>query len=127
MIHALRTATIIRPAALALAALCASGSAGAMTVTYQCIGYRTLTAEFTPREAQLHFEGQNFTLSRVRDAREATYVNGRAGIRVVTKARDLTLHTAKETLACKLQSEALRPENLGVAPAEPASAPSAAH
>ena len=45
-----------RRAAL-LAALASAGPAGAMTVTYQCTGYRTMTAEFTPREAQVPFEG----------------------------------------------------------------------
>ena len=109
----------LRAAALALATLLASGGAGAMPVSYQCIGYRPLTAEFTPREAQVHFEGKNWTLARVRDAREATYVNGRAGIRVVTKQRELTLNTGQETLACKLQSDALKPEALGIAPKEP--------
>ena len=115
-----------RAAALALATLLASVGAGAMPVSYQCIGYRPLTAEFTPREAQVHFEGKNWTLSRVRDAREATYVNGPAGVRVVTKERALTLHTGKETLACQLQSDALKPENFGLAPKAAPSAPSAA-
>jgi|SRR6478609_1417217 hypothetical protein len=116
MSHAVRAAT------LALSTLLVGAGAGAMPVSYQCIGYRPLTAEFTPREAQLHFEGKNWTLARVRDAREATYVNGRAGIRVVTKQRELTLTTGKETLACKLQSDALKPEALGIAPKEPPSA-----
>jgi hypothetical protein len=127
MIHVRRVAALVRPATLALAAFVASAAATAMPVSYQCIGYRTLTAEFTPREAQVHFEGKNWTLARLRDAREATYVNGHEGVRVVTKARDLTLTTGKETLACKLQSEALKPENLGIAPKEAPSAPSAAH
>ena len=103
----------------------AAASAGAMPVSYQCIGYRPLTAEFTPRQAQVHFEGKNWTLSRVRDAREATYTSGRDGVRVVTKERTLTLHTGKETLACQLQSDALKPENFGLAPKAPPSAPRA--
>ena len=125
MSHVLRAAlSPARPLALALATLLASGGADAMTVSYQCIGYRPLTAEFSPREAQVHFEGQNWTLARVRDSREATYVNGRAGVRVVTKQRELTLTTGKETLACKLQSDALKAENLGMAPKAPPSAAS---
>jgi hypothetical protein len=111
-------------AAGGLALLAASAAAGAMPVAYQCIGYRPLTAEFTPREAQLHFEGKTWTLARVRDAREATYVNSHAGVRVVTKQRELTLYTGKETLACKLQSDALKPENFGLAPQAPPSAAS---
>ena len=127
MIPSLRTRAACRATALALAASLASGAASAMTVAYQCIGYRPLTAEFTPREAQVHFEGKNWTLARVRDAREATYVNGHAGIRVVTKQRELTLHTGKETLECKLQSDALKPESLGMTPTAPPSTPSGAH
>jgi hypothetical protein len=108
-----------------LGALLVHAGAGAMPVSYQCIGYRPLTAEFTPREAQVHFEGKTWTLARVRDAREATYVNGHEGIRVVTKQRELTLHTAKETLSCKLQSDAVKAAE-GEAGMRPASAPSAA-
>jgi hypothetical protein len=113
----------------ALAAALACGAADAMTVTYQCIGYRPLTAEFTPTAAQLHFEGQTWTLKRVRDAKEATYIDSRDGIKVVTKQREMTFTNGKETLACTLQSDALRPENLGMAPKPASSAPaaSAAH
>jgi hypothetical protein len=115
----------VRPALAAFATLLACGGASAMTVSYQCIGYRPLTAEFTPQVAQLHFEGNNWTLKRVRDAKEATYIDGRHGVKVVTKQREMTLSTEKETLACKLQSDALRPEALGVAPKAPPSAPHA--
>ena len=114
-----------RSAALVLGPLLVHAGASAMPVSYQCIGYRPLTAEITPREAQLHFEGRNWTLTRVRDAREATYVNGHEGIRVVMKQRDLTLQTAKETLSCKLQSDAVKAAE-GEAGMRPASAPSAA-
>jgi hypothetical protein len=37
-------------------------AAQAMTVTYQCTGRRPLTAELTPREGQIHFEGQDWTV-----------------------------------------------------------------
>jgi hypothetical protein len=135
MIHAPRAARRVAPraarrvdvrAGLVLGALLVHAGAGAMTTSYQCIGYRTLTAEFTPREAQVHFEGKNWTLARVRDASEATYVNGHEGVRVVTRQRELTLHTAKETLSCKLQSDAVKAAE-GEAGKRPASAPSAAH
>ena len=115
----------LRPA-LAAAVLFACGAASAMTVSYQCIGYRPLTAEFTPQVAQLHFEGKNWTLKRVRDAKEATYIDSRDGIKVVTKQRAMTFTNGKETLACTLQSEALKPENLGMAPKTAPSAPHAA-
>jgi hypothetical protein len=86
----------------------ASAPAVAATITYQCTGYRMLTGEFTPRGAQIHFEGKDYTLSRVRDAREATFVDGRHGVTIVTRQRDLSLHLPTEALACKLQSDALQ-------------------
>ncbi|HEX4509046.1 MAG TPA: hypothetical protein VH328_03165 [Burkholderiaceae bacterium] len=80
----------------------------AMTTTYQCTGYRTLTAEFTPRDGQVHFEGQDYTLHRVADSHEATFVDGRHGVTVVMRQGELSLHLPKEQLACKLRSDALR-------------------
>ena len=108
---------------MALAALAVAGPAGAMTVTYQCTGYRTLTAEFTPREAQVHFEGKDYTMRRVADTREATFVDGRHGVTVVMRQRELSLHLPKEELACKLQSDAL--QGTPTAPRPPAPAVSA--
>ena len=108
---------VIRLAVTAADAV-ALGSGGApaqaMTVSYQCIGYRPLTAELTPREGQIHFEGQNWTVVRVPGAHEARYVNGRAGVTVVTQGRSLMLTHGGKTLKCALKSDALAPENLGV-------------
>ena len=101
-------------AALAGALMSGGTPARAMTVSYQCIGYRPLTAELTPREGQLHFEGQDWTVRRVPGAHEARYVNARAGVTVVTQGRSLTLTHGRETLQCELKSDALAPENLGV-------------
>jgi hypothetical protein len=100
-------------AAIAAAGLCGA-AAHAMTVNYQCIGYRPLSAELTPREGHIHFEGKDWTVVRVRDAREARYVNAREGVTVVTKQREMTLTHGDETLKCFLKSDALLPENLGV-------------
>lgn len=87
-------------------ALCAAG-AQAMTVDYQCIGYRPLSAELTPREGHVHFEGHDWTVARVRGAREARYVNAKEGVTVVTKERTLTLIRGGETLQCYLKTDAL--------------------
>jgi len=109
----------VRPAAV-LAALAASGAAHAMqTTSYMCTGYRTLAVELTPKEAQVHFEGQDFALRRVHDNGEARYAN-RQGVSVITKGRELTFLLAGKRLQCKLVSDALG------APKAPPSAASAA-
>ena len=91
-------------AALALTAVAAQ----AMTVSYQCTGRRILTAELSPRQGQLHFEGQDWTVARVPGARdEAHYVNKKASIDVVTKQRQMTFTRGAETLQCFLFSNAL--------------------
>ena len=96
----------IRMAMAATLAVAAAG-AQAMTVSYQCTGRRLLTAELTPRAGQVHFEGQNWTVTRVRSGREAHYVNAKAGIDVVTKERQMTFTHGAETLQCFLYSDAL--------------------
>ena len=90
-------------ASLALAGVAAQ----AMTVSYQCTGRRVLTAELTPGEGQLHFEGQNWTVMRVRGGREAHYANSKQGVDVVTKERTMTFRHGTETLQCFLFSDAL--------------------
>jgi len=100
-----------RPRALRMAMVASLALMGvaaqAMTVSYQCTGRRVLTAELTPREGQLHFEGRSWTLRRVPGGREAHYVNRKAGVDVVTKERTLTFTHDAETLQCFLYSDAL--------------------
>ncbi len=96
----------IRMAMAAALALC-GGAAQAMSVEYQCIGYRPLSAELTPRQGQIHFEGHDWTVVRVRGAREARYVNEREGVTVVTKERTMTFTHGSETLQCYLRTDAL--------------------
>jgi hypothetical protein len=96
----------IRMAMLAALA-CVGAAAQAMTVNYQCDGRRLLSAELTPREGQIHFEGQDWTVTRVPSSREAHYVNGHAGVEVVTKQRTMTFTHGTETLQCFLKSDAL--------------------
>ena len=96
----------IRMAMGAALALAAAGTQ-AMTVSYQCTGRRVLTAELTPGEGHLHFEGQNWTVMRVRGGREAHYANPKLAIDVVTKERTMTFKHGAETLQCFLYSDAL--------------------
>jgi len=96
----------IRMAMVAALALAAVG-AQAMTVSYQCTGRRLLTAELTPREGQLHFEGHDWTLRRVPGGHEAHYVDKKDAVEIVTKERTLTFTHGGETLQCFLYSDAL--------------------
>ena len=91
----------------------AGAAAQAMSVSYQCTGRRLLTAELTPHLGQLHFEGQDWALTRVPVPRvkggvqEAHYVDKKDGIDVVTKERNMTFTHGAETLQCFLYSDAL--------------------
>ena len=101
----------IRMAVLATLAL-ATAASQAMTVSYQCTGRRLLTAELTPRQGQLHFEGHDWTVTRVPVARgatlhEARYVSKKDGIEVMTKERTMTFTHGEEALQCFLYSDAL--------------------
>ena len=96
----------IRMAMVAVLALAGAG-AQAMTVSYQCTGRRLLTAELTPREGRLHFEGQDWTVKRVPDKNMARYVNKKDGVDVLTKDRQMTFTHGTETLQCFLYSDAL--------------------
>ena len=107
-----RSSRAFRMAMGAALALCGA-AAHAMTVNYQCIGYRPLSAELTPRQGQIHFEGNDWTVTRVRGGREARYVNAKAGVTVVTKERTMTFTRGAETLECYLKSNAL-PDNPAV-------------
>ena len=90
------------------AALAVAGvAAQAMTVSYQCTGRRVLTAELSPRQGQLHFEGQDWTVTRVPGGHEARYLNKKAGVDIVTKERQMTFTHGDETLQCFLFSNAL--------------------
>ena len=54
------------------------------TISTLFYGRRLLTAELTPREGRLHFEGQDWTVRRVPGGREARYVDKKNGVDVVT-------------------------------------------
>ncbi len=94
---------------MAVALVSCGVGAQAMSVSYQCTGRRVLTAELSPRQGQLHFEGQDWTVARVPGATrdEAHYVNKKAEVEVVTKERQMTFTHGSETLQCFLFSNAL--------------------
>ncbi len=127
------TATPTQPFARHPARLCLLAGAMALGGTaaiagpadYQCDGGTTLKGDFSPRGAQVRYEGQNWTLQRVRDSREARYVSPKAGVTITLVKRDAVLERKGQgKLACKLVVQALRPEALGLAPPASASAPS---
>lgn len=73
-----------------------------------------LTADFSPRTAQVRFDGNQWSLQRVRGAREARYVAARGGISITLLRNQATLERkGQPSLACKLVVRALRPEALG--------------
>jgi membrane-bound inhibitor of C-type lysozyme len=96
-----------RVAAVLVAALCGASAHAVPTTQFMCTGYRPLAVEITPKEAQVHFEGSNWALKRVHDNGEARYIDGRDGVSIITKGRELTLVHKAERLACKLSSDAL--------------------
>jgi hypothetical protein len=51
-----------------LAAMLLSAAAQAAPSAWRCDGERALRGEFTPRGGQLHFDGQDWPLTRVREA-----------------------------------------------------------
>ncbi|HEV8690301.1 MAG TPA: MliC family protein [Ideonella sp.] len=94
-----------------------SAAALAAPADYECNGGATLTADFSPRTAQVRFDGQQWTMQRVREAREARYL-ARDGAAITLLRSQATLERkGQPTLACKLILRALRPEALGVPPA----------
>ena len=97
----------IRMAMLAALALAGASAQATMTVSYQCTGRRLLTAELSPRQGQVHFEGHDWTVRRVPDKNMARYVNKQDGIDVITKQRQMTFTHGTETLECFLYSDAL--------------------
>ncbi len=97
----------LRVALLLLASACGGAAHATTTTQYQCEGYRMLATEITPKEAQLHFEGKDWSLKRVHDNGEARYTSHRDNVTIITKGRELTLYHANERLACKLVSDAL--------------------
>ena len=119
--RALRRARPARHARLhgALAAvlcLALAPPATAAPADYRCSDGRVLTAELTPRTAQVRLPDGHWTLQRVRSGREARYV-GRDGTALVLRRSDAELQRRGEPpLACRLVVRALPPGAPGSAP-----------
>jgi len=92
---------------VAALALAAASQAQAVSNDYQCTGYRPLTVSSTPQQAHVQFDGQDWMLKRVRDAREARYASARDQVSIVAHGRTLTLEVRGQQLDCKLLSDAL--------------------
>jgi hypothetical protein len=119
--------SLFRPASrcLLLIGTLTATTAWAGPADYDCEGGSTMKGDFSPRKAQVRYEGANWTLQRVRDSREARYASAKDGVTVTMVQRTAVLERkGQPKLSCKLVSQALRPEALGMAP--PASAPAAA-
>ena len=89
------------------AALAAAVPAWAVTAEYQCTGYRPLTVSSTPQQAHVQFEGQDWMLKRVREAREARYTSVPDQVTIAAHGRALDLELRGQHLECKLLSDAL--------------------
>lgn len=115
--------TLSRP--LLLLGMLTATTAWAARSDYDCESGSQMRGDFSPRKAEVQFEGEKWSLDRVRDSREARYSSRKAGVTVTMVQRTAVIERKghpKES--CKLVSQALRPEALGLAPA--ASAPASA-
>ena len=81
--------------------LCAAG-AFARPATYQCAEDLQVKIDFTPRKAQLHLRDKDYTLQRVKSAKDGHYVNSKEGLDLVANKSDLRLREGKNELQCKL-------------------------
>ena len=88
---------------MAVAFALASTAAAARPATYQCGEDREVKIDFTPRKAQLHLGDSDHTLQRVKSARDAHYVNSKAGYELIANKGDLRLREGKTEVQCKLK------------------------
>ena len=89
-----------------VATLLAIGLSGAHArpAVYKCgVEGLEIKVDFTPRKAQLHLNDKQHTLQRIKSARDAHYVNRRAGLTLIAKKGDMTLLEGGREHHCKLQ------------------------
>ena len=84
-------------------ALAAAASAAARPVTYQCDEELEVKIDFTPRKAQLHLREKDYTLQRVKSAKDGHYVNSKEQLDLTANKSDLRLRQGKSELQCKLK------------------------
>lgn len=78
--------------------------AQARPASYHCgEALEEVKIDFTPRKAQLHLREKDYTLQRVKSARDGHYVNRKAGMELIANKGDLRLREGGKELRCKLQ------------------------
>ncbi|MCA6215216.1 hypothetical protein KGA65_01555 [Ideonella sp. B7] len=104
---------LLRPARWAV--LCGALPCAALAgpARYDCPPPHTLSATFTPRDANVTFDGQRHTLRRVRDSGEARFVNRQDGLTLVLAGSQARwLRAGEAELACRKVVGPLAPEAL---------------
>jgi hypothetical protein len=81
----------------------AAAAAGARPVTYLCDEELEVKIDFTPRKAQLHLREKDYTMQRVKSARDGRYVNSKERLELVANKSDLRLREGKSELQCRLK------------------------
>ncbi len=99
----MRHAPTLRRLCTALVLTGCAAAAVARPAVYRCGEDMQLKVDFTPRKAQMHLNDKQTTLVRIKSAHQAHYVNRKAGIKLVARKGDLTLHEGGRTHECKLQ------------------------
>ena len=109
----------LRPLIALAAGILAGTAVLAGPTDYRCPAPHTLRAAFTPRDAIVTFDGQRYTLRRVRDAREARFTNGKLGVSLALSGSNATWQRkGEDALVCRKVVASLEPEALeGTRPA----------
>ncbi|WP_374589129.1 hypothetical protein [Ideonella dechloratans] len=109
----------LRPLIALAAGILAGTAALAGPTDYRCPASHTLRAAFTPRDAIVTFDGQSYTLRRVRDSREARFANPQQGVSLALSGSNATWQRkGEDDLVCRKVIASLEPEALeGTRPA----------
>ena len=97
-------------------ALLAALGVQAAPATYVCEDRQVLKVTATPLTVQVEVGDERWVARRVRDAREAYFLNKAKGIKVFIKRNDLELHRPAGALRCKLVPQSMSPADMYVAP-----------
>jgi hypothetical protein len=90
-----------------VAAAMAWASIGAIArpTTYLCGPDLEVKVDFTPRKAQLHLREKDYTLQRVKSARDGHFMNKKDGIDLIANKADMLLREGKDELWCRIKIE----------------------